>query len=687
MPHDAADGVCPTTGRRITGEAPGARPRMSEQPPPERRPEPLGFNPVQNRIDERAQREAARAAESASSLQRPATNTQLSTRNIQQELVGQTVSERYIVKGVLGEGGMGTVYEAEHLGLGRAVAIKVLNPSQAKKRVAVKRFQQEARAAGAIGHPNICEVYDLGLLPDGSPYLVMEKLIGTTLADRISREGGLPFDEIADVMIQVLSGLIAAHDKGIVHRDIKPENIFLARRVGCPPIVKILDFGVSKMMPAFQGGDEQLDLTRTGMVMGTPYYMSPEQARGERNLDGRVDVYACGIMMYEAIVGKRPFLAPNYNALLLAIINTTPTPLRSVRPATPPELERIVAYAMAKSRGDRYPTANTMLRDVQALAFAVPAQAAMRMPAPPTAEERLRAPSLGARHVQVAELEDAPRSDETTRKPGRRHADANDGPGATLRSRMADAPAPRAADARPAERGDPSTRLDIRLKAPPPDSGSVEIPIHVMGAEFDEPSGAAPASVGEYDEMPTEVFRPGMHFGPAVPGAPARSTTATRLSPAPPPLPRGGAPPPPLPAHPPLPKVPPPPAPPAPFAAPHPPAAPAPFAAAQPPGATTATAPRQGGGSRQDQVTLQPNLGLAPLGPVDFSGLAADEWDGETVVKQPAALTTMRHRERPPREREAKPFNPDETVKLSDQDVDVDFSDETQIHLPPRRPR
>src|SRR5262249_36959760 len=220
----------------------------------------------------------------------------------------------------------------------------------------------EARAAGAIGHPNICEVYDLGLLDDGSPYLVMEKLVGQTLAERIAKEGPLPFDELVDVIIQVLSGLIAAHEKGIVHRDIKPENIFLARRMGLPPIIKILDFGVSKMLPEFQTSEDALDLTRTGMVMGTPYYMSPEQARGERNLDGRVDVYACGVVMYEAITGKRPFLATNYNALLLAIINTSPKGIREVRPATPPELEAIISRAMQRNRADRYPSAKDMLR-------------------------------------------------------------------------------------------------------------------------------------------------------------------------------------------------------------------------------------------------------------------------------------------------------------------------------------
>jgi len=210
------------------------------------------------------------------------------------------------------------VYEAEHVAIGRSVAVKVLHPSQARKKVSVKRFHHEARAAGAIGHPNICEVYDLGELDDGSPYLVMERMVGETLADHIVKQGALPFDEVLDLLTQVLSGLIAAHEKGIVHRDIKPENVFLTRRVGCPPIAKLLDFGVSKMLP-LGDREEELHLTRTGMVMGTPFYMSPEQARGDRDLDARVDLYACGVIMYEALTARRPFLAANYNALLLQI--------------------------------------------------------------------------------------------------------------------------------------------------------------------------------------------------------------------------------------------------------------------------------------------------------------------------------------------------------------------------------
>ena len=201
------------------------------------------------------------------------------------ELLGKTIGGKYVIHAILGEGGMGTVYEAEHLTIGRAVAVKVLHPKQMRKKEAIKRFHHEARAAGAIGHLNICEVATSERSTTTGPYLVMEKLVGQTLAARIKTEGGLLFDDVIDILTQVLSGLVAAHEKGIMHRDIKPENVFLTERVGCPPVAKILDFGVSKMLsppPVVVGGDDDMDLTRTGMVMGTPFYMSPEQARGDR---------------------------------------------------------------------------------------------------------------------------------------------------------------------------------------------------------------------------------------------------------------------------------------------------------------------------------------------------------------------------------------------------------------------
>lgn len=196
-------------------------------------------------------------------------------RPSKRELVGRVIGDKYGVTGLIGEGGMGAVFEAEHLAIGRLVAVKVLHPKHAQNRDAATRLHHEARVVGTIGHPNICEVYDLGRLDDGSPYLVMERLHGETLAQRIVRVGRMIPADVIDVAVQILSALIVAHDKGIVHRDLKPENIFLSERPGMPPLAKILDFGISK---AADLDDAALDLTRTGMVMGTPYYMAPEQA-------------------------------------------------------------------------------------------------------------------------------------------------------------------------------------------------------------------------------------------------------------------------------------------------------------------------------------------------------------------------------------------------------------------------
>jgi serine/threonine-protein kinase len=275
------------------------------------------------------------------------------------DLMGMLIGGKYRVRDILGQGGMGTVFEALHEGLGHVVAIKVLHPNQLQKKDSVQRFHQEARSAARIGHPNICEVYDVGTLEDGRPYLVMDRLTGITLADRIQSLGGLPVQEVLDTLTQVLSGLHAAHEKGIIHRDIKPENVFLSQRVGCPPIAKILDFGVSKAMndSSRAAPFSDVEVTRTGVVLGTPYYLAPEQARGEKNLDIRVDLYACGVMIYEALTGRRPFRAPNYNALLIAILTATPRPVREIRPDLPAGFGRIIEKAMERDAKDRYQTA------------------------------------------------------------------------------------------------------------------------------------------------------------------------------------------------------------------------------------------------------------------------------------------------------------------------------------------
>jgi serine/threonine-protein kinase len=279
-------------------------------------------------------------------------------------MIGRVIGDRYGVTALIGEGGMGEVYEAEHLAIGRLVAVKVLNPKRAQDREAISRLRHEARVAGTLGHPNICAIYDMGRLDDGSPYLVMERLHGETLAQRLAHETRLPMDDLIDVMLQVLSALTAAHQRGIIHRDLKPDNIFLSRREGMRAIPKLLDFGISKSEDI---EETMADLSGQTVAAGTPFYMAPEQARGERGLDHRIDLWATGIILYECLSGQRPFDARNYNALLVQILSAAPRPLRELQPEVPAALERIVERALKKSPDERFQTAlevQTALRAV-----------------------------------------------------------------------------------------------------------------------------------------------------------------------------------------------------------------------------------------------------------------------------------------------------------------------------------
>jgi serine/threonine protein kinase len=269
-------------------------------------------------------------------------------------LIGRVIGDRYGVTGLIGEGGMGEVYEAEHLALGRLVAVKVIHARSAQEREASSRLRHEARVAGTLGHPNICAVYDMGRLDDGSPYLVMERLHGETLAQRLQREGTIPLEDLVDTMTQVLSALAAAHSKGVIHRDLKPDNIFLSLREGMRPIPKLLDFGISK---AEDIEDTMADPTGAGMAAGTPYYMAPEQARGDRSCDHRVDLWGVGLVLYECITGQRPFDARNYNALLVQIITVPHRPVIELAPLVPLALSRIVDRCLAKRPADRFPSA------------------------------------------------------------------------------------------------------------------------------------------------------------------------------------------------------------------------------------------------------------------------------------------------------------------------------------------
>jgi eukaryotic-like serine/threonine-protein kinase len=281
------------------------------------------------------------------------------------ELLGATLSGRYLVTRKVGQGGMGAVYEATHTLIGKRVAVKVLLEKYAQREAIVKRLKQEAQLASSIGNEHIIDITDFGNTEDGRTFVVMEYLEGESLAECLARESHLPEQRILRIAQQTASALAAAHVKGVVHRDIKPENIFLLKRKEMD-FVKVVDFGISKSLRA-STDEEEVRLTQTGMVLGTPLYMSPEQARGDEDLDHRVDIYALGVIMYEVATGRVPFSGNNYLSVISQVLNEDPTPVREVRPELSEEFEAIVSRAMAKNRDDRYANASEMLNDLGAL--------------------------------------------------------------------------------------------------------------------------------------------------------------------------------------------------------------------------------------------------------------------------------------------------------------------------------
>jgi serine/threonine-protein kinase len=272
-------------------------------------------------------------------------------------IVGRHVGEEYVVQSVLGRGGMGTVYHAHSTRLERSVALKVIRREYMARPTAARRFEREAAALSAVRHPNIRDIYATGQLPDGNPYLVMEMLHGETLADRIARAGPLPRMLSIDVIIQVLSALAVAHARGFIHRDLKPDNIFLVERPGLTPSAKLLDFGLAKMIE-----EESMDrITLTGVVVGTPSFMAPEQIVDPQLVDHRVDLWAVGVTFYQALTGRLPFVARNRTVLVKRILNQCPWPVRNVDASIPRVLDDIVLKALARNRDDRFASAGEFM--------------------------------------------------------------------------------------------------------------------------------------------------------------------------------------------------------------------------------------------------------------------------------------------------------------------------------------
>jgi serine/threonine protein kinase len=277
-------------------------------------------------------------------------------------LVGSTVAGKYHIDRLIGRGGMGAVFRATNAAIGKRVALKFLGSLTSQDSDAATRFQREAEAASLAESPHIVQIFDSGRSEHGLPFLVMELLTGEDLRARLRREGRLDSETAVRIGVQVLKALRQAHGAGIVHRDLKPDNIFLCRRDDEPSFVKIVDFGISKLQQ--QPGVDTL--THKGAVLGTAFYMSPEQAQSFPDIDGRTDLFSLGAILFEMLAGQPPHSAPTYEAVLIAICTRDAADVRTLAPEVPEKLARVIARALRREREERYPSAQDMLGDLEA---------------------------------------------------------------------------------------------------------------------------------------------------------------------------------------------------------------------------------------------------------------------------------------------------------------------------------
>jgi serine/threonine-protein kinase len=311
-------------------------------------------------------------------------------------LVGTVLQDTYRLTRLVAAGAMGAVYEGQHLRLGQRVAVKVMARDLVQSRESLARFRREAEVTSRLGHPHIVHVFDFGEAPGGEPYLVMEFLEGEALDRRIERLGRLPLEMVRHVVRQIATALEAAHAQGIVHRDLKPANVLLLQPPGERDFVKVVDFGISKVKAA------TTRITRTSMLIGTPEYMSPEQASGHADeVDHWSDQWALAAMSYQMLSGQPPFASEDVRALLFQVAINDPTPLRTHAPDLPAEVEAVVMRGLAKKPGDRFPSITAFARALDGkpeatAAMPAVAPAPLPAPAPPARDdsEELVVPSI-----------------------------------------------------------------------------------------------------------------------------------------------------------------------------------------------------------------------------------------------------------------------------------------------------
>ena len=290
--------------------------------------------------------------------------------------LGDVIADKYRVDRLLGSGGMGVVVAATHLELRTRRAIKVMLPHVVASPLCVERFLREARALSELRTTHVARVYDVGRLPNEAPFMVMEYLEGQTLQARLSQRGPLPAEEAAGYALHACEALAEAHALGIVHRDLKPDNLFLTEANDGSPCVKVLDFGVSKLL---HHPDEGPTRTSTGAIVGSPLYMSPEQINAARDVDARCDIWAMGIILYQLVTGECPFGGTNVLQILAQLANKKPAPTSSLRRDLPPALDAVVLRCLQKDRADRYPDVVALARDLAPLACPAPDSPAERV--------------------------------------------------------------------------------------------------------------------------------------------------------------------------------------------------------------------------------------------------------------------------------------------------------------------
>lgn len=285
--------------------------------------------------------------------------------------VGEILLGKYRVERELGRGGMGVVYAARHLELGEAVAIKLLLPESEQDADLVRRFVREARASARIRSEHVCRVTDVGRLPGGEPYMVMELLHGQDLDQVLAANGPLPIADAVEYVLQAIEAIAEAHAASIVHRDLKPANLFLTRKRNGAPCIKVLDFGISKLADPM--APSRAAATHTMALLGSPFYMPPEQLESSTNVDARADLWAIGVMLHQLLTAQLPYVADSLPGLVLRVMREPPAPLRQRRPEVPVELEAVILRCLEKDRAARWPDAASL---AAALAPFAPVRAA-----------------------------------------------------------------------------------------------------------------------------------------------------------------------------------------------------------------------------------------------------------------------------------------------------------------------